>query len=166
MSIIEIINELKRFSITILELQNPVQLGLVEGFEKKYKVALPNDFKLFLSIHNGASLDGTEVYGIEDTGSEKRYALDGCYNAEHFLVGNAMPLYLVPFSPDGGGNHYCFDIRICDETSCPVVFWQHDYPYSEEDAPEVTHGSFSDWAKEVMIDWVLEDYNYDGSNKN
>lgn len=46
-----------------------------------------------------------------------------------------------------------------------MVFWQHDYPYAENDLPEVTNASFSEWMKEVVIDWKLEDYNYDGSEK-
>jgi len=71
--------------------------------------------------------------------------------------------YLVPFSPDGGGNHYCFDTRTINENSCNVVFWQHDYPYSEDDPPEVTNTSFTEWMKEVVIDWTLEDYDYDGN---
>ena len=58
--------------------------------------------------------------------------------------------YLIPLSPDGGGNHYCFDTRIINNNSCNVVFWQHDYAYTVDDAPEVTNPSFTEWIKQVV----------------
>jgi hypothetical protein len=73
--------------------------------------------------------------------------------------------YLVPFSPDGFGNHYCFDTRTTNNNLCNVLFWQHNYPYSEDDPPEVTNGSFAEWLKEVAIDWTLEDHDYNGNKK-
>jgi cell wall assembly regulator SMI1 len=165
MSILNIITELKKFSSSILSLKNPIDEELIIEFEKNHNVNLPPDYKLLLQQHNGVILYGTEIYGIEKKGVETSYALDNCYIIEHFEVANPMPLYLVPFSPDGGGNHYCFDTRFCDTNSCPIVFWQHDYLYSETNPPEVTNNDLSDWIHEVMIEWTLEDYNYDGSEK-
>jgi hypothetical protein len=72
----------------------------------------------------------------------------------------------LPFSPDGRGNFYCFDTRDCDNNnSCSVVFWTSNYEYNDDDQPEQTNLSFSDWIEEVMIEWTLESYNYDGSEK-
>lgn len=156
-----IIGELKKFSSSILELHPPVLNNNIRNFEKKYNVILPQEYKQLLEIHNGISLMGTEIYGI-DSGL---YSLEQCYKFEHEDVGNKMPPYLVPFSPDGGGNHYCFDIRIHNEVSCPIVFWQHDYHYTDIDKPEIVNLTLIDWIKEVMIEWTLNSYNYDGSDK-
>lgn len=74
-----------------------------------------------------------------------------------------QPGYLSPFSPDGRGNFYCFDTRAVGNDSCPIVFWVSNYEYQVDDVPETTNGSFVDWMSEVVLDWTLEDYNYDGS---
>jgi hypothetical protein len=163
MSIHIVIKELEKFSTDILSIAEPVEERAIDFFEKKHNIKLPSDYKILLEKYNGVCLDGTEVYGIEI--KPGKYSLEDCYIFEHCEVGNEMPLYLVPFSPDGGGNHYCFDTRFNNTTSCPVVFWQHDYHYTEDDMPEITYESFSEWIKEVMIDWTLEDVNYDGGKK-
>ena len=49
---------------------------------------------------------------------------------------------------------------------CPIVFWQWDYLYEDIKEVETCNSSFLDWIQEVVIDWTLEDYNYDGSEKN
>jgi cell wall assembly regulator SMI1 len=163
MAIKDLVIELKKFSNEILTIGLPVERALLTEFETKYNVVLPNDYKELLHECNGVNLYGTQILGISKI--EGEYALGECYKIEHYEVQNPMPLYLIPFSPDGRGNHYCFDTRFNDETSCPIVFWQHDYAYSENDSPEITNQGLADWIQEVMIDWILEDYNYDGTEK-
>ena len=159
----KIIDELLRFSQTLLTLNPPVDPKRVGEFEDKLGFKLPNDYKEFLQNYDGVDLSGTTVYGA---GKNKSFeSLEEVYVFEHHEVGNAMPFYLVPFSPDGGGNHYCFDSRFCTDFSCIVVFWQHDYQYTEADPPEKVYDSFTDWFKDVLIGWTLEDYNYDGTEK-
>lgn len=161
-SITEVISELLLFSNHILEVNHSASAIDVGKFEKRFNLKLPQDYKDLLKVTNGFSLMGTLVYGIEQSSSN---SLSIIYLREHEEVENVMFDYLVPFSPDGGGNHYCFDTRTIKHHSCNVVFWQHDYPYTEHDLPEVTNSSFSEWIKEVVIDWKLEDYDYDGSEK-
>ena len=62
-----------------------------------------------------------------------------------------MPLHLIPFSPDGGGNYYCFDIR-----NNNIVFWDSEYDYSN-DIPEVAYNTLAEMMREVFIEWTLED---------
>lgn len=45
-----------------------------------------------------------------------------------------------------------------------LFFWESECDYSEE-APEVVYKDLYSMIHEIFIDWVLEDYNYDGSNK-
>lgn len=163
MNINDAIEELKKFSKTILSTNESVSENLISEFEKKYNLELPEEYKIFLKNYNGIDLDGTQIFGIKEKGN--LYSLEECYLSEHYEVENEMPLYLVPFSPDGGGNHYCFDTRLIDETSCQIIFWQHDFSYSDESPPEIVNASLAVWIKEVMIDWTLEDYNYDGTQK-
>jgi len=155
-----ILRELYKFSPKVLTLGEPLKdTMIVDAFEKKHNLRLPNDYKYLLSIHNGIDLMGVSIYGF--TGTEN---LETVYEFEHNEVIYPQYDYLIPFSPDGGGNFYCFDTRNNNE-SCPVVFWTSNYEYNEDDQPELTHESFSDWIKEVLIEWTLESYNYDGSDK-
>ena len=163
MNIVEALEEVSKFSSDILSVGEPVQENKIAAFEKKYNLLLPSDYKILLRRYNGIDLVGTNIYGIDEGSSS--YSLEQSYLFEHYEVANEMPLHLVPFSPDGGGNHYCFDTRCSDVTSCPIVFWQHDFSYSDESPPEVVNASLADWMKEVMIDWTLENYNYNGTEK-
>lgn len=60
------------------------------------------------SMTNGFSLMGDEVLGI----TKNKYDLVNAYQFEHYEVINSQYEYLIPFSPDGFGNSYCFDTRI------------------------------------------------------
>jgi hypothetical protein len=158
----KLINELLKFSDDILEVGSNIDDNRIEDFEKLNNLKLPNDFKQFIKKVNGFSLMGTEVYGFDMTKSE---SLEKVYHFEHFEVIYPQYLYLVPFSPDGRGNFYCLDTSKLSNDSCPIVFWVSNYEYTESDTPETTHKSFLDWVQEIAIDWILEDYNYDGSEK-
>lgn len=158
-----LIDELKKFSPTILSLNDPVDINAVVKFEKHFEIKLPLDYKEFIQIHNGFTLCGTEVYGIFN--STEYSSIEGAYLYEHAHSLYPMPKYLMPFSPDGRGNHYCFDIRINDFNSSPIIFWQSGYKYTYEDEPEKTHDSFINFIEDVVIEWTLESYNYDGSEK-
>lgn len=162
MSILKIIEELQKFSEDIIELKSPVDFSLVETFESKHQLILPNDYKELLTFTNGFSLMGSGVLGFNN--EESFYGLESLYHSEHYEVENPQPKHLVPFHNDGRGNHYCFDTNTLDELFCKIIFWQHDLDYSQND-PEIVNDSLIDWIKEEVIDWTLEDYNYDGSER-
>ena len=161
MNLNAVIDELHKFSNKILTLSGPLNGNEIYKCEKNINKSLPNDYKEFLRKHNGGDLMGTEIYGI----NESENSLDRIYKFEHDAVENPMPDYFIPFSPNGEGNHYVFDTRNCNNDSCMIIFWQHDFEYSNEDIPEITHNSFTQWVKQVMIDWTLEDYDYNGNEK-
>lgn len=121
-------NTLKRlykFPAEILALGDPITDDRLEAFEKSISFVLPDDFKYILKKHNGFYLDGTSVYGIDE--SLRGSSLDSVYQYEHFDVVNKMPAFFLPFSPDGRGNHYCLDLSRLLDGYCPVVFWQWDF---------------------------------------
>jgi hypothetical protein len=157
----EILIELHKFSVDILTLGAPItNTRLINDFEDKHGIKLPEDYKLFLFNHNGFELMGVQVYGFGNAED-----INSVYDFEHYQVIYPQYNYLVPFSPDGSGNFYCFDTRKHIDRSCPIVFWVSNYEYNEDDQPEVTNENFIEWVKEVVIEWTLEEYNYDGSKK-
>jgi hypothetical protein len=133
----------------------------VEEFEKKANLILPVDYKYFIKQINGLSLLGNEILGI----GNKQGDLIETYYWEHNEVKYPIFSNLIPFSPDGGGNFYCFDTSKYVMGICPIVFWVSNYIYTNEDQPEIVNESFIEFLKEVFIDWVLESFDYDGESK-
>lgn len=156
--IVNLIDELHKFSSSIITFNPPVRSEDVLVFEKQFNVLLPNDYKELVQIHNGFELMGDVVLGVFSE-ENPRNNLNDCYAFEHFDSVSPMPKDLIPFSPDGYGNYYCFDTK-----TNSIVFWESECDYSEE-APEVVYKDLYSMIHEIFIDWVLEDYNYDGSNK-
>lgn len=159
----EVLRELYKFSNDTLSLGQPITDDRLKELETNIGYRLPLDFIYILQKHNSFSLLGTMVYGIDRGMGEA--SIDKIYHFEHEEVENPMFPELLPFSPDGGGNHYCFDLSKTQNGLSPVVFWQHDYPYKDKDEIEVCNSDFADWIQEVVIGWTLEDTNYDGSAK-
>ncbi len=158
-----LISELLKFSDDIIELGGSINDNRIEDFEQYRRLILPYDFKQFIKEINGFNLMGTEVYGFNISKSE---SIETIYQFEHYEVINPQYSYLVPFSPDGRGNFYCIDTNNnLENGDFPIVFWVSNYEYTEDDFPEMTHNNFLDWVQEIVIDWILEDYNYDGSEK-
>lgn len=158
-----LITELFKFSDDILEYGNNINDNRIEEFEQYCNLKIPADFKQFMKKVNGFSLMGTEVYGFD---KEKVNAIENIYYREHFEVRIPQYPYLIPFSPDGRGNFYCLDtLNQLENGDYPIIFWVSNYEYTKDDVPEITHNNFLDWVQEVVIEWILEDYNYDGSEK-
>lgn len=154
------IAELKRFAPEVIRLFRPARNSQIVAFQDKFNLRLPSDFIKFLCFSNGVELGGNEVYGI----TSARLDLTKVYTNEHFKVSVPIFPHYVPFSPDGGGNYYCLDTSsIGARGLCPVKFWVSNSQYVGKLRPETTHASFSQWLKKCLIDWTLEDINYDGS---
>lgn len=156
----KVMNDLRKFSNEILYLGPKIEDDRLEVFERKVQNTLPEDFKYMLKKANGFSLMGTEVYGLDDAllGS----SLEKIYDFEHYTANNKMFKELLPFSPDGRGNHYCLDLSRVQAEICPVVFWQWDLKYNSIHEVEVVNSSFFDFVQEVLINWTLEEYDYEG----
>jgi hypothetical protein len=165
MSTQNITEQLKRFSPKIADFGESINAELIRFFEEAYNVELPKDYKELLYIFNGFSVMGNEVYGIGE--NAVTLPLENAYQFEHFQVEVPQPLHLVPFSSDGGGNFYCFDTQeqTANGQSCAIVFWVSNYLYTTEDAPAQVYETFEDFVQEVIIDWTLEDYDYEGNTK-
>jgi len=157
----KIFSELKKFSTKLLTLNDFVSELKIKEFEKQIGFSLPLDYISLLRFSNGICLREIEIFGI---GNNKPNNLLSVYNFEHYECANPMPINLVPFSPDGFGNHHCFELNETND-KYKIIFWQHDYPYTKNDQPDIVCTSLEEWINDEMISWVLEDSNYDGTDK-
>ena len=160
-----VVAELAKFAPDVCERGDPANPALVAAFERATALVLPADYRAVVAHVNGFSVMGNEVYGLR--GPDESASLESVYRFEHDEVQVPQPTYLVPFSPDGGGNFYCFDTRYPSTAtgSCPVVFWVSNYRYTEADPPGVVYPTFLAFVQEVIIAWPLEDYDYDGNER-
>lgn len=157
MNLKQIIKEFGRFSSTIKASTAPACESDIIAFEHNKSVILPTEYKQLLSYSNGIMLMGDEIYGVGT--SCLGQSLETTYQIEHYMVENPMMEYLIPFSPDGFGNHYCFDSR-----NGTIVFWQHDLPACDNIANPV-YGSLFEMIDEVFFKWTLEYYDYFGNKR-
>lgn len=154
-SINDVICQLKKFSVDILEWKTPIDKQRILNFENEFYVKLPDEFVILLKETNGFSLMGFEIIGFSRSNCE--YGLEETYRFEHFDVENIMPSYIVPFSPDGYGNHYCFDVK-----NHNIIFWEHDSDYTQYE-PIVVCKTLAFFLQKIIIDEILKDYDYEGS---
>lgn len=150
------IREFEKFSSDI----KSYTVGLDSEKINKVPFKLPIDYKYILSKINAFSLMGTEVLGVDNT----KLSIEKIAYREQNETELPMPKHIIPFSSDGRGNYYCFDLNRYDIESelCPIIFWQYGYSNELENL-DIEYDSFVEWCNEVIIEWTLEDYNYDGT---
>lgn len=161
MTFAEVINEINQFTEDFIEKGKSIQDDRIEIFEEDCGYKLPEDFRLFMKTINGLMLNGNVLLPFK-TKSEK-----GGIESYFEIYKNHIPKGYIPISPDGAGNVYClcFDPLLAINRDYVIIFWQHNYLYTDNDPPEVCNTSFGEFIKEVFIDWTLEDYYYDGRPK-
>lgn len=147
---LEIINILEKVPEKFIKFNPPASKKEIAEFEKKWNISLPIDYVELLMKYNGINLMGNVLLGVPSKNGDPEN-LDSSYKFEHSDCDNPMPLNLIPFCPDGFGNHYCFDIQFNK-----IVFWQHDCDYSE-DSPEVVYNTLAAMLQEIFIEWTILD---------
>lgn len=144
----KLISELEKLDNSIISFGEPASEQDIKETEKHIGRTLPNEYKEFVRKHNGLEVTCEYILRVGNNIKPSAYSLNDIYDFEHFEVYNPMPLHLIPFSPDGYGNHYCFDMQ----NNAKVVFWQHDVNYKDRD-PDVVYESMTDMIREVFIEW-------------
>lgn len=152
-----LISELKKFDNSVVTFGEPATEQEIEESETHLGQNLPNEYKEFVRKYNGLDFDCEYILKVGNNICNT-YSINKVYDFEHYNTENPMPLHLIPFAPDGFGNHYCFDMQ----KEGIIVFWQHDIDYTTTQ-PEIVYKSMADMIQEVFIDW--SELNYDGSPK-
>lgn len=120
-------------------------------FVKPLDIVLPEDYLFFMSWSNGLYILGLDILGI---GNERSDLLDNI-RREQNETNNLMQKHIIPFSPVGNGDFYCFDIKEgLKEGVCLVIYWQWDY--STPVNYEFLAGSFVDWLA-ITINEMIEE---------
>lgn len=141
---------IKSFLMTLDE--DDLGTNSIVPFTKPTDLVLPDDYLFFLNWSNGIYIVGIELLGV---GNEK-FDLLSHIKREQNDTNNLIPKHIIPFSPVGNGDYYCFDIKEgLKEGVCPVIYWQWDY--STPDNYEFLAGSFVDWLATTINDMMEEE---------
>lgn len=153
-----LITELEKYDKSIVSLWKGASEKEIEDSETHIGQELPKEYKEFVRISNGLEFTCDYILRVGNNVTPSAFSLNWVYDFEHFESNNPMPSHIIPFVPDGYGNHYCFDMK----NNGVIIFWQHDINYDEQ-KPEIVYKSMFDMINEVFIDW--SEINYDGTPK-
>jgi hypothetical protein len=103
-------------------------------------VELNGGYRLFLKRFGWAGIGSIELFGL-GTDVPPYLNLTAMTRSEREDTHTALPTHLVPLMNDGGGNFYCLDTRVPEES--PVVFWDHTAGARQE--PRVVAADFTHW---------------------
>ena len=117
----------------------PVGVAVIEAFEKRIQMSLPEDFRTFLQKTNGGKTadrcqfrEGSiqQFYGL---GIGFAYA-DLDWKFDTFVREERMPENCVPFASDEGGNQY---VLVCQgKRRGQVWFWDHESGLDDGEASD------------------------------
>ncbi len=156
MNLTEIIEEFKKYDASVIKLYHPAEEKDIYELENIIKYKLPDEFKKFLMITNGAEIDHQPVYGIHK--NKPGTDLYSNFKCETEEAGNPMYNYLLPIMPDGMGNHNCLDLKSLsdDGMTCSVIFWQHDRLYDDDSKPDIDASTFTDFLEYLLNSGIGE----------
>lgn len=111
------------------ELEN---VNKIEEFETKYNVKFPVEFKTFV-IENHAARPEPYLIDAEITKEipvkailsfDEKHKPEDIWSS-YEAIKNSLPVNVIPFMSDEGGNYFCFDLDpLMDEAS--IVYWSHE----------------------------------------
>ncbi len=144
----------------------PACPGSVAKAEEELGVTFSQSYRLFLNEFSGGGFP-FDIYGIEPQSPPKGndwyfQSVAGMTESEREDVEPAMPPFLIPFTPNGMGDHWCLDTSRLTGGECPVVFWNHEL--GEDQELRQTHATFLDWLEEAMSSEDIREYYDDPRN--
>ena len=117
----------------------------INAAEDAMQVIIPADYRRFIKEF-GASSWPSPMCGV---GAEVSWdlILADAVQAARSYERKPLPDHLLPFSPFGKHDYYCFDLSRMSDGECPIVYWK---PNQSSSSPSDCFVSFVDWL-ELMI---------------
>ncbi len=122
----------------------------IAAAERQLGVTFPPTFRSYLSEYGYLEFRSAEFYGL-GAGVPEHLDLIRNATAERARFHPHIPVHLVPFMPNGCGDHYCIDLsaRVDDP---PVVFWDHELDTAQR--PQRLADTFTSWLLEHTHEWA------------
>ena len=137
--------------------KDPVDYNEIKKTESAIGINFPDDFIECVKIHHGADPTPQDFDFISnfhgslvETCLGRMLSLKDSENTlldsyQNLTIHNTLPVKVVPFAVDGGGDYICFDYRET-KTNPSVVYWEHE-AYPPEKAISYLAPTFTDFLK-------------------
>lgn len=120
-----------------------ISMDIIEKYEQKWGVKLPEEYRKFLSTYNGGYPfpDAFAIADIEDESTVDRFLQLGAgphSNLEKYMTTytGRLPNDLFPIAHDPGGNLIC--IGIDGDCFGKIYFWDHEFE-ADENEPDYSN---------------------------
>ena len=114
----------------------------ISDAEKELNVCFPESYKKFQLELGDIDWAMLEIHSVKPL-QNGMYNIVGITKAERTECFPNMPNNLIPFSDNGGGDSYCFDILNLIDGECPIVFWDHTDDQTQK--PKEIAVDFIEW---------------------
>jgi hypothetical protein len=118
--------------------------------ERQLGASFPKAFRSYLGECGYLEYGSAEFYGL-GVGVPKHLELVRRTIEERTQFHPHIPVHLVPFMANGGGDHYCIDLSAPIDDP-PVVFWDHALGATQQ--PYQLADTFSSWLLEHTDEWA------------
>lgn len=104
----------------------------VEAFEKQYNIKFPKEFKDLIEQHHAARPDPyiIDAESTKEIPAKALLSFDESHKPEDIwssfkAIKERVPVNVIPFMSDEGGNYFCFDFDPL-ENEVAIVYWSHE----------------------------------------
>ena len=97
----------------------------IQAAEQELGRPLPESYKWFQQEFGNFQHASPDIYTVRALPEPLCNIVD-ITRSEQTEAFPKMPVHLVAFSDDGGGDSYCFDTSRFTANECPIVFWDHE----------------------------------------
>jgi SMI1-KNR4 cell-wall len=122
----------------------------IAAAERELAVTFPATFRSYLAEFGYLVFRSAEFYGL-GVGVPEHLDLIRNTKAERTEFHPQIPPHLVPFMPNGCGDHYCIDLSARTDDP-PVVFWDHELDTAQQ--PQRLADTFTSWLVHHTHEWA------------
>ena len=113
----------------------------------------PSSYRSFQLEFGDAAHSPVDIYGVRTPEPSERNIVAINVGERHDAYPR-LPVHLIAFSDNGGGDLLCFDTSVLRDGENPVVWWDHEG--DETQHPEAAASSFLDWLERELHEMAAE----------
>lgn len=122
---------------------HPTTVSDIQEAERALGTQFPESYRWFQLEFGDVEWAPIDIYSVRLVVSEYGVNIVAENQKARTEFFPPLPVHLIAFSDDGGGDYVCFDTSRQESNEYSVVWWYHDLDENQE--PEEAGSSFLDW---------------------